>query len=394
MQEKWFNNIKSVIKKNIFVEGKVITIKGQFIYNYTLQKTINIFSSENNALLELAKTNHKGRHFILIDRLVNKIYGGDIKNYFYKKGMEIKICIIDSGDQSKNQNSYLDVFKELCLFDAMRRNEPLLAIGGGVVTDLGGFVASTYRRGIPHIKVPTTLMGYIDASVGIKTGVNFGPYKNRMGSFTIPTGVILDKSFLKTLDKRNIINGIGEIIKLAVILDPVLFDLLERGGKTLIENKFQDELGDAILDRSIEKMIEQLSDNLYETTLKRKVDFGHTFSPMLESSSNYKIMHGEAVAIDVLYSCCISYLRCLLKKKDLDRILSLYRELGIPTWSVYLISEYLWASVKERVIHRNGMQLIPVPIGIGRCKFINDLRPEEIQPAIDTLKEYNLAVAA
>lgn len=372
----------------------MITIKGHFIYNYTLQKTVNIFSPENHILLELAKTNYKGRHFILIDRLVNTIYGGDIENYFYKNGIEIKVCVIDSGEQSKNQNSYLDVFKELCLFDAMRKDEPLLAIGGGVITDLGGFVASTYRRGIPHIKVPTTLMGYIDASVGIKTGVNFGPYKNRMGSFTIPTGVILDKSFLKTLDKRNIINGIGEIIKLAVILDPVLFDLLERGGKALIENKFQNELGDTILDRSIEKMIEQLSDNLYETTLKRKVDFGHTFSPILESSSNYKIMHGEAVAIDVLYSCCVSYLRGLLKMKDLDRILVLYKELNIPTWSIHLISEYLWNSVKERVMHRNGMQLIPIPIGIGQCKFINDLRPEEIQPAIDILEEYSLAVAA
>ena len=371
----------------------MITIKGRLGYSYILKKTANIFSIENSSLLEVAKIKGNGRFFILIDKEVYRIYGEKIRNYFYKHGIKIKIYIMEGGDYSKNQQCYLDVFKELCLFDPLRKDEPLLAIGGGVITDLGGFVASTYRRGIPHIKIPTTLMGYVDASVGIKTGINFGPYKNRMGSFTIPSGVILDKTFLRTLDKRNIISGIGEIIKLAVILDPTLFELLETGSKILIENKFQNELGEIILDRSIEKMVDELSGNLYETILKRKVDFGHTFSLMLESASNYEMMHGEAVALDILYSCCISNLRGLLKEKDLDRILMLYKNFDMPIWSLHLNSKHLWTSVKERIIHRNGRQLIPIPVGIGRCKFINDLCLEEIQPAIDILKEYSLALA-
>ena len=372
----------------------MITIKGQLRYSYTLQKTANLFLSENNIILKVAKIKPKGRFFILIDKKVNSIYGEKLSNYFYKHGIAIKICVMDGGDQAKNQQCYLDVFKELCLFDPLRKDEPLLAIGGGVVTDLGGFVASTYRGGIPHIKIPTTLMGYVDASVGIKTGINFGPYKNRMGSFTIPAGIILDKTFLKTLDKRNLISGIGEIMKLAVILDPKLFELLEIGSKILLENKFQNELGETILDRAIKKMVDELSGNLYEVILKRKVDFGHTFSLILESTSNYKMMHGEAVALDILYSCCISYLRGLLKARDLDRILMLYKNLSMPTWSLYLNSKHLWTSVKERIMHRNGRQFIPIPVGIGHCKFINDLRLAEIQPAIDILKEHSLALSA
>jgi 3-dehydroquinate synthase len=369
----------------------MITIKGRLGYSYSLKKTANLFSIENNILLEIAKKQLKRRFFILIDKQVHTIYGEKIKNYFHKHGIEITIYVMEGKDYSKNQQCYLDVFKELCFFDPLRKDEPLLAIGGGVITDLGGFVASTYRRGIPHIKIPTTLMGYVDASVGIKTGINFGPYKNRMGSFTIPEAIILDKNFLRTLDERNIISGIGEIIKLAVILDPILFELLEKGSTTLIENKFQNELGEIILDRSIEKMVDELSGNLYETILKRKVDFGHTFSLMLESTSNYEMMHGEAVALDILYSCCISYLRGLLKERDLERIVTLYKNLNIPTWSDYLNSKHLWTSVNERIMHRNGKQLIPIPVGIGHCKFINDLSQKEIQPAIDILKEFSLS---
>lgn len=372
----------------------MITVEGQVNFSYTIEKTNNLFSLENDVLLNIGGSQQGCRRFILIDKQVHTLYGKLMEQYFANKGIETKVCVIDAGDYNKNEENFLSVFKELCLFDSMRRSEPLLAIGGGVVTDLGGFVASTYRRGIPHVKVPTTLMGYVDASVGIKTGINFGPYKNRMGTFEIPGGVILDKTFLKTLDRRNIVNGIGEILKLAVILDPVMFDMLEQAGNTLVTNKFQSSLGDEILDRSIQGMVNELCDNLFEANLKRKVDFGHTFSLAIESGSDYDVMHGEAVAIDVLFSCCIAYLRGLLKERDLERVFSLYQTLDAPTWSPYLTADRLWEGVKERVMHRDGQQLIPIPTGIGQCTFINDLRRNEIASAIDILANFVNALAA
>lgn len=371
----------------------MFTVKGNYDYSYELRKTNNIFAPDNDILLTIGGTEVGSRRFILVDNIVNTIYGKDIATYFATNGVEAKICTVPGGDVNKNEEYYFTVFKELCSFDLMRKSEPLLAIGGGVTTDLGGFVASTYRRGIPHVKIPTTLMGYVDASVGIKTGVNFGKYKNRMGSFEIPAEVILDKTFLKTLDTRNLINGIGEIVKLAVILDPVLFDLLEQSGTTLIRDKFQSEIGEMILDRSILKMINELSDNLYETVLRRKVDFGHTFSLEIESASNYDTMHGEAVAIDILYSCCLSFTRGLLKAYDLNRVFALFYTLGLPVWSPYLDPARLWTGILERVMHRDGQQLIPVPTQIGRCQFINDLRKEEVKFALDIMQN-NLTVSA
>lgn len=372
----------------------MLTITGSYNYSYDIKKTTRIFSPENNILLTAGGAAPHGRRFVLIDEQVNALYRKEISHYFSSNGIHAKICVAPGGDCNKNKEQFFSVFQELCSFDSMRKSEPLLAIGGGVITDLGGFVASTYRRGIPHIKVPTTLMGYVDASVGIKTGINFGAYKNRMGSFEIPAGVILDKGFFKTLDDRNLINGIGEIIKLAVILDPVLFELLEQSALTLVRDKFQTEIGEAILDRSIQKMIEELSDNLYEATLKRKVDFGHTFSLEIESASGYNTMHGEAVAIDVLFSCCLAFSRGLLKEHELDRISILFNALGLPTWSPYLNHERLWAGVLERVMHRNGQQLIPIPNKIGGCEFINDLRKEEIVFAMDLMANHLLLSAA
>lgn len=364
----------------------VITVKGERSYSYTITKTENVFDIDNDALLSGGDANAGARRFVIIDKNVYGLYRLQIERYFGKRGVVTNIKIVDAGDRHKSETSYISLFGDLCEYDLKRRSEPIIAIGGGVVTDLAGFVASTYRRGIPHLKVPTTLMGYVDASVGIKTGVNFGPFKNRMGSFEIPAGVILDKSFLKTLDRRNFINGIGEIVKLAVILDAGLFENLECGGASLVSNKFQDEMGQIVLDKSILGMVRELSPNLYETELQRKVDFGHTFSLAIESASDYEIMHGEAVAIDILFSSFLSLQRGLLSVREFERIVALYEFLGLPMWSCHITPDLLWGGVRERMMHRDGKQLIPVPTTIGVCDFINDLRWDEIRSAVEALE--------
>ncbi len=197
--------------------------------------------------------------------------------------------------------NYIKLFDELDKFPINRRNEPIIAIGGGVVTDVVGFVSSCYRRGIPHIKIPTTLMGYIDASIGIKTGVNFNGNKNRMGSFEPPQHIVLDKTFLLSLPERHILNGVGEILKIAVIKDKYLFELIENYGIQCIEDKFQNKKGKEILDISIQDMIKELEPNLYESNLERCVDFGHTFSLALEMNDVNNLLHGEAVTIDIVF---------------------------------------------------------------------------------------------
>ena len=291
-------------------------------------------------------------------------------------------------EENKTVERYLSILRELDSFPIHRRDEPIIAIGGGVLTDVVGFVASSYRRGVPHIKVPTTLMGYVDASIGIKTGINFNGSKNRLGSFHPPQKVLLDKSLLKTLPRRHILNGVCEIIKLAIIKDAELFSLLETHGTQSVDAQFQDEEGGAILDRAINGMLEELQPNLFEEDLARKVDFGHTFSYGLETRHESHLFHGEAVLLDIVISTLIANARDLLTDEETSRIFRLINDLGIELNASILDPSLLWQSLTERTYHRNGLQRVPVPHGIGECTFVNDINADEIESAVKNLEDW------
>ena len=173
----------------------------------------------------------------------------------------------------------------MCVYK-LRRREPFLAIGGGVLLDIAGMAASLYRRGVPFVRVPTTLLSIVDASVGVKNGVDYccavtdETYKNRVGTFYAPSSCLLDNSFIASQDARNISNGFGEILKLALVRSSDLFELLETHGAALIESLFAPTVSvpsgvsDRIIDLSIQIMVEELGPNLWEYKLERCVDYG------------------------------------------------------------------------------------------------------------------------
>ena len=356
----------------------------QHTIEYEVINTSNLFHLQNWALLSVGK-NEDTRRFIVVDANVEKNYSAAIRDYFAHHHVEAKIVVFPSGEESKTLDHYLAIAHELDSFPIHRRDEPIIAIGGGVLTDLVGFVAASHRRGVPYIKVPTTLMGYVDASIGIKTGLNFNGNKNRLGSFHAPQTVLLDKAFLKTLPRRHLLNGVCEIIKLAVIKDADLFHLLETHGAHSVASHFQDEQGGLILDRAIAGMLEELEPNLFEEDLARKVDFGHTFSYGLETRHEAHLLHGEAVLLDILVSTLIARGRNLLTDNDAERIFRLTDALGIKLDASILDPNLLWASLTERTYHRNGLQRVPMPHGIGGCVFLNDIRASEIESAVKTL---------
>jgi 2-epi-5-epi-valiolone synthase len=281
---------------------------------YEIVNAPGLFEPGNPALL----TEGGQRRFVVVDGNVVRLYGEKIRAYFAHHQIDAKIVIFPGGEENKTVDSYLGILYELDSFPIHRRDEPIIAIGGGVLTDVVAFVASTYRRSLPHIKIPTTLMGYIDASVGIKTGINFNGHKNRIGSFEPPVRVLLERAFLKTLPRRHILNGVCEIIKLAVIKDAELFALLETFGPESVAANFQNDPGGEILNRAISGMIEELEPNLYEENLSRKVDFGHTFSYGLETRHEAHLLHGEAVLLDILASSMIALGRGLLTQEELN----------------------------------------------------------------------------
>ncbi|MBT7848930.1 sedoheptulose 7-phosphate cyclase, partial [Candidatus Woesearchaeota archaeon] len=275
----------------------------------------------------------------------------------------------------------------------LRRGEPIIAIGGGVVLDIVGQAASMFRRGVPYIRIPTTLLGIVDVSVAAKTGINFLERRNRIGSYYPPIAVYLDKIFIKTQNSLEISSGMGEILKMAIVKDNKLFELLETYGEELLETKFQHEISDEVIERSIIGMIEELEINLWEKNLKRLVDFGHSFSPIIEMRSintENPLTHGQAVTLDVLYSCLISKSRGMLSSEEVKRIFATTKRLKLPLYHpLFGNSILLKESLSDTMKHRNGKQNLPIPVRIGKSIFINDFKYEELIQICEQLKEKN-----
>ena len=206
---------------------------------------------------------------------------------------DFKILKIKCSEPDKTWRQLIEFYHSLKKSKVARR-EPIIAIGGGVCLDIVGFACSIYRRGIPYIKIPTTLLAIVDASVGVKVATNYFDRRNRLGAYYPPIATLIDKKFVKTQELREIVNGLAEIFKLAVIKSSELFDLLEENSHQLLEEKFQyGAVPVRVINLAISEMIEELAPNLWEKELDRCVDFGHTFSPIIEMKNKESLLHGK-----------------------------------------------------------------------------------------------------
>jgi 3-dehydroquinate synthetase len=360
-----------------------------------------ILDPSNPQLLDAtgAHSEDYNRRFAVVDESIERLYGENIRRYFVAHGIELTTCILAGGEDDKRPAAVDQLLDSLCEYK-LRRREPFLAIGGGVLLDIAGMAACLYRRGVPFVRVPTTLLAIVDASVGVKNGVDYccgtthETYKNRVGSFYAPSSCLLDCSFITTQDERNISNGFGEIVKLALVRSVDLFELLETHGADLIKSRFastsavQVEIGTRIIDLSIQIMLEELGPNLWETKLERCVDFGHTFSKLLEMVPGADIMHGEAVNVDGFLCCILSYLRGYISMDTVRRIFNCMKSLKLPTHSVNLTAELAWQSCKDAVEHRHGEQRIPLITDIGESICVSDITPDELERALALLKNF------
>ena len=213
---------------------------------------------------------------------------------------DFDIIEIDPGEENKNIDFCIGIWKMMLDFKA-DRNSLLINLGGGVITDMGGFAASTFKRGIDFVQVPTTLLSQVDASVGGKTGIDMDQVKNIIGTFTQPKAVFIEPAFLKTLSHRQLVSGFAEIIKHGLIYDVALLNSLR--------DIKPEEVTPEIIHRSIEIKNEVVTADPYEKGLRKILNFGHTIGHAIESHSlmNDKdpLLHGEAIAIGFI---CESYL--------------------------------------------------------------------------------------
>jgi 2-epi-5-epi-valiolone synthase len=364
---------------------KTWSVKTELPVEFKLIYSADIFNPNNQDIINVTNSN---RRIIVIDSEVYDLYKDNIARYFDAFKLDCKLICVDCKEENKNWKNVdriLDFFEE----NGVLRREPIITIGGGVLLDIAGFACSIYRRGIPYIKIPTTLLAIVDASVGSKVGVNHIGRRNRIGAYYPPLATYIDKKFIATQSEREIVNGIAEIFKLAVIKSPELFRLLEENAEILIKEKFQyGAVPVRVINVAITDMIEELGPNLWEKRLDRCVDFGHTFSPVIEMSNIPDLLHGEAVALDCLFSSCIAFQRGYLEIDDLKRIFSVAKRLKLKTFHEDFTNMIpLKESLSDATKHRNGNQYVPLPISIGNYKIVNDITDREMMLAIDIFEE-------
>ena len=331
---------------------------------------------------------------VFVDNDVHLSHGARIDRYFRDRGIDHEIRVVDVSEETKTIDTVFDVVSSIEQFGLNRRGDPIIAIGGGVLTDVVGLAASLYRRSTPYVRVPTTLIGMVDASIGAKTGVNFEQCKNRLGSYFPSVVTLVDPAFLATLSARQIRNGLAEILKMALVKDGALFELLAEHGARLVAEKLQSdgsedrgEVATRVITRAIEGMLQELQPNLWEDDLRRVVDYGHSFSPAIEMAALPDLLHGEAVAIDMALSVLLSHGRGLLDGDGVARILEVFDELDLPCWHPVCTQELLAGALADTIRHRDGEQLIPLTVAIGSAVFVNDVSPGELSAARSALVE-------
>ncbi|KAG8532292.1 uncharacterized protein KY384_003933 [Bacidia gigantensis] len=355
-------------------------------YDFTFKD--EVFNVKNHELADCYK--RWGRALAVMDANVYRVYGSTIERYFEHYGLTLKVHQTKIGEKAKTIPTFLSIVDSMTEFGIIRK-EPVLVVGGGLVTDVAGFACAAYRRNTNFIRVPTTVIGLIDASVSIKVAVNYGNYKNRLGAYHAPMHTFLDFTFLRTLPTAQIRNGFAELIKISTCSHLDTFNLLDRYCEQLIDTGFGRKNGaskevieaaDKINREGIFEMLKLETPNLHEIGLDRVIAYGHTWSPMHELVPSTPLRHGHAISIDMAYSATLANSRNLLSDKDHRRILSLFSRAGLSMDHPQFDSEILEKGTAAILKTRDGILRAAVPSPLGSCKFINDVDAKEMNDAL------------
>ncbi len=270
----------------------------------------------------------------------------------------------DPGEENKNIDFCIGIWKTLLDFDADRKCL-MVNLGGGVITDMGGFVASTYKRGIDFINIPTTLLSQVDASVGGKTGIDVDNVKNMVGTFTLPQAVFIETAFLKTLSDRELLSGFAEMIKHGLIVDRNYYNELKNSDYLNIEAQ--------AIYRSVDIKNEVVTEDPHEKGLRKILNFGHTIGHAVETYSlindKKSLTHGEAIAIGMICEAFLSQKNNTLSADDLNDVTTyiskLYPAYHIKIDSFIKLMEFMQSDKKNE----NGQIMFSLLSSIGKCDY-------------------------
>ncbi len=293
-------------------------------------------------------------------------------------GIEYDLIEVTPGEENKNIDFCIGIWRMLLDFGA-DRNSLLINLGGGVLTDMGGFAASTFKRGIDFVQVPTTLLSQVDASVGGKTGIDMDNVKNIIGTFTQPEAVFIHTRFLSTLDKRELRSGFAEVIKHGLIYDSSLFNKVRNAGP--------EGLTDEIIYRSIEIKNEVVKVDPFEKGLRKILNFGHTIGHAIESCSlkndDSPLLHGEAIAIGFICEAYLASKKNGFSETDLHETVNAIQ----AVYPAYHLKKESYPALLEIMKNdkKNSAGKISFSLlsEIGKCDFDKFCSEEEIYESLD-----------
>lgn len=312
-------------------------------------------------LIKEAELGHK--FAIVTDSNVEKLYAGDLAREFNNNNLENKTISFPAGEQNKNREvkSWIE---DQMLESKFGRDSAVIAIGGGVVGDIAGYVAASYTRGLSYVQIPTTLVACVDSSIGGKTAVDTPHGKNLIGAFHQPWAVFIDVSTLLTLKHKEIREGLAEVIKYGVIIDGALFSYL-------VENLDQIFSYDKaalthIIKRGCEIKAEVVEKDERESNLRKILNFGHTIGHAVENLSDYKISHGEAISIGMVAEGKLAVELNFWTEPDLSKLIKLISKAGLPTEVPdYMKTDQILDAMKLDKKSRSGQIEMVLPKKIG-----------------------------
>lgn len=325
--------------------------------SYSVKIGNGLLSSLGN---ETAKVCKAQKVAIISDTNVWPLYGEITENSFRSAGFHVIHYAFPAGEESKNGQTYLNILNFLAE-NKLTRSDCMVALGGGVVGDMTGFIAATYLRGIAYIQVPTTLLAAVDSSVGGKTAIDLDTGKNLAGAFYQPRLVLCDTDTLTSLPQDIYRDGCAEVIKYGILYDPQLFSHLEDKGISFDR--------EAVIARCVELKRDVVMEDEFDTGARMRLNLGHTIGHGVEARSQFTVSHGKAVAIGMAIVCRAANMLDICNKQTCDRITSCIESFGLPVNTDSSAQELYEFALSDKKRSGGTVNLI-VPKEIGNCLIV------------------------